>query len=137
MEIPLFDADETMAFERIVFYPYPDLSRIWARLWLSLAQGKEPNVEVRIYDPDGIENASVYLMGQTEPKVETTIHLKEPRPGAIYHVRAELTLGFGDDIEFIDAQEFDMLLEFRDPEKPEPGFGMGVEWESITTPARE
>ena len=75
---------------------------------------------------------SAYLMSQTESRVETTLHLKDPRPGKTYHVRAEITVGFGENIEIIEAQEFDMILEFRDPESPEPGFGMGVDWGNIS-----
>lgn len=131
MEISLFDVDETIRFERIVFYPYPTLDKVWARMWLSMVQDKQPNVEIRVYDPDGVENMSAYLMSQTEARVETTLHLKEPHPGATYHVRAEITTGFGENTEFIEAQEFDMTLEFRDPETPEPGFGMGVDWGNI------
>jgi len=133
VEISLFDVDEAIRFERIVFYPYPGLDKIWARIWLSMVQDKQPNVEIRVYDPDGIENMSAYLMSQTESRVETTLHLKDPHPGETYHVRAEITVGFGENTEFIEAQEFDMTLEFRDPETPEPGFGMGVDWESIKT----
>ncbi len=133
MEISLFDTDDTIRFERIVFYPYPALDRVWARMWLSMVQDKQPNIEIRVYDPDGRENNSVFLMSQSESRVETTLHIKAPRPGETYHVRAEITVGLGADIEVIDAQEFDMTLEFRDPEKPDPGFGMGIDWDDIVT----
>ena len=131
MEISLFGTDDTIRFERIVFYPYPALDRVWARMWLSMVQDQQPNVEIRVYDPDGRENSSVFLMSQSESRVETTLHIKEPRPGEIYHVRAEITVGLGEEIEMIEAQEFDMTLEFRDPEKPEPGFGMGIDWDNL------
>lgn len=128
-DIPLFQTDEPLRFERIVFYPYPDLKRIWARVWITATQDKQPNVELRVLNPEGDENNSVFLISQSEQRIETTIHLREPRPGATYHVVAELTHGFRDEAELLDRQEFDMLLEFRNPQTPEPGFGVGVDWE--------
>ena len=137
MEIPFFDADETLRFDRIVFYPYPDLQRIWARLWVTAVQDEAPHVEIRVYNSDGTENTSVYLMNQTEQRVETTLHLRSPQPGADYHVRAELTRGEHDAVELLDAQEFDLTLEFRNPETPEPGFGMGVDWAALRRKAED
>ena len=131
MEIPLFDDDETLRFERIVLYPYPDLKRIWTRLWITAVQDTEPNVEVVVLNPDGTENASVYLMSQTEQRVETTLHLKDPLPGATYHAIAFLTLGIEESPEIVDRQEFDLILEFRNPNGSEPGFGMGVDWDEL------
>ena len=131
MDIPLFQADETLRFERIVLYPYPDLKRIWTRLWVTAVEDQHPNVEVRVYNPDGTENTSVYLMSQTEQRIETTLHLRAPLPHATYHVRAELTLGIGEEQSLVDAQEFDMTLVFRNPDAQEPGFGMGVDWDAL------
>lgn len=131
MEIPLFQDDETLRFERIVLYPYPDLKRIWTRVWVTAVQDQHPNLEIRVYNPDGTENTSVFLMSQAEQRIETTLHLRESRPGAAYHVRAELTLGIGDELTVVDSQEFDMTLEFRNPEAHEPGFGMGVDWDQL------
>ncbi|MEM7532638.1 MAG: hypothetical protein AAF639_10710 [Chloroflexota bacterium] len=131
MEITLFQEDETLRFERIVFYPYPDLRRIWARLWLTAVQDTEPNVEIRVLNPDGTENNSVFLMSRTEQRMETTVHLRDPQPGATYLIVTELTLGSSDPLELIDTQEFEMILEFRNPENGEPGFGIGVDWDQL------
>jgi hypothetical protein len=131
MEIPLFQADETLRFERIVLYPYPDLKRIWTRVWVTAVEDQHPNLEIRVFNPDGTENTSVYLMSQTEQRIETTLHLHEPVPHAIYHVRAELSLGIGEEHSSVDAQEFNMVLEFRNPDANEPGFGMGVDWDAL------
>ena len=61
MEIPLFEDDKPLAIERCVLYPYPDLKRIWTRLWLTAVQEEDhPNLEVAIYNPDGVENTSVF-----------------------------------------------------------------------------
>lgn len=131
MEIPLFDEGGRLGFERIVLYPYPDLKRIWTRVWLTSASSKRPNIELTILDPDGRENASVYLMSHADPRAETTLHLRQPRPGETYHVVAELSLGMNEAPEIVERQEFDLLLEFRDPDRGDAGFGFGVDWDEI------
>lgn len=127
-EISLFDEDEPLAFKRILIYPYPDLKRLWVRIWLPAKQGAEPNVELRIYNPDGRENNSLVLLAQTDTRLNNTLHLKEPlQPGATYHVQAELSSGFGQEAQILDQQAFDMVLEFRNPEAGEAGFGIGLD----------
>lgn len=131
IEIPLFDDNTPMKFERIILYPYPDLKRIWTRVWLPAVEGKRPNVELVVVNPDGTENTAVYMMARTEQRIETTLHLRDPQPGAIYRVFAQLTQGYGDETVELDRREFDLALEFRDPQKPEPGFGIGVDWNEL------
>jgi hypothetical protein len=137
MEIPLFQQDETLRFERIVLYPYPDLKRIWTRVWLTAVQDQHPNLEIRVLNPDGTENASVYMMAQAEQRIETTLHIRNPQPGALYHVVADLTLGIAASPEPIDRAEFDMTLEFRDPDRRQPGFGVGVDWDTLWRESQE
>ncbi|MCC6169770.1 MAG: hypothetical protein IT329_21310, partial [Caldilineaceae bacterium] len=86
MEISLFQTDEPPRFERIILYPYPDLRRIWTRLWLTAAPDKAPNLELFVLNPDGSENTSVYMMARREQRIETTLHLRNPVPGATYRV---------------------------------------------------
>lgn len=136
MEIPLFEDDVELKFERIVLYPYPDMKRIWTRCWITAVQDEEPNVEVRVLNPDGSENTSVYLMAQSEQRVETTLHLRDPKPGTTYRVLAELTVGISEHPEVRDVQEFDMVLEFRNPEANDAGFGMGVAWDELDAGAQ-
>jgi hypothetical protein len=131
MEISLFQNDETLRFERIILYPYPDLKRIWTRAWLTAVEGERPNIEVVVYNPDGSENTSVFVMAHAEQRLETTLHLRNPRPGTAYRVVALLTVGLSDQPELVDRQEFDLLLAFRDPNRKEPGFGIGVDWEQL------
>ncbi len=131
MEIPLFQEDEPLRFERMVLYPYPDLTRIWTRIWLTAVPDQHPNVEVRVLNPDGTENNSVFFLSRTEQRIETTLHMRNPVPGATYRVVAELTLGLSEEPELIDRREFDLVLEFRDPEKGEAGFGFGVDWDEL------
>ena len=132
MEIPLFQADEPLRFERIVLYPYPDLKRVWTRFWLTPVQDQAPNVELVVLNPDGTENTSVFMLAQDEQRGETTLHLREPVPGTTYRVVALLTLGISDQPELIEQQEFDLVLEFRNPEAGEPGFGYGVDWDEAS-----
>jgi hypothetical protein len=131
MEIPLFEADTPMRFERIVLYPYPDMKRIWTRIWLPAVEDQSPNVEITVINPDGSENCSVYMMARTEQRIETTLHMRNPIPNTVYHVLAILSTGMGDTAEELDRREFDMTLEFRDPAKSEPGFGVGVDWSEL------
>lgn len=131
MEISLFQAGETLRFERIVLYPYPDLKRVWARAWVTAVEGQSPNIEIIILNADGSENASVFAMAHAERRLETTLHLRNPRPGNLYRVVALLTVGMNEQPEEVDRQEFELLLEFRDPQKNEPGFGIGVDWTQI------
>lgn len=131
MEISLFQADEPLRFERIVLYPYPDLKRIWTRAWLTPAQDEKPNIEIVILNPNGTENTSVFLLAHGEQKLDTTLHLRNPQPDATYHVIAILSLGMTEKPTVIDRQEFDLLLQFRNPDAREPGFGMGVDWDEF------
>jgi hypothetical protein len=131
MEIPLFQPDETLRFERIVLYPYPDLKRVWTRAWLTAVPDQEPNIEFRVLNPDGTENTSIYMMARTEQRVETTLHLRDSMPGTTYRIIAELTVGIAEDIKLQDRHEFDLVLEFRDPDAGDAGFGMGVDWDTV------
>jgi hypothetical protein len=131
MEISLFQPDEKLRFERIVFYPYPDLKRIWARAWLTAVQDQHPNIEIIVRNPDGSENCSVYMMAHAEQRLETTLHLRTPRPGATYRVIMELTLGLTENPPVQDHHEFDLTLEFRNPDQGEEGFGVGVDWAEL------
>jgi hypothetical protein len=119
-----------------LFQPYPDLKRIWARAWLTAVPDQKPNIEIAVLNPDSTENTSVYLMAHPEQRLETTLHLRNPQAGATYHVVATLSLGLTDQPELIERQEFDLILEFRNPQKHEPGFGIGVDWAQLQTQAQ-
>ena len=125
MEINLFQDDEPQTFEQVLLFPYPDLKRIWVRAWIVAKLDQAPNVEIRVMNPDGSENNSIFLITQSDAKINSTLHLRKPEAGATYRVIAELSLGIGDATELLDHQEFDMVLEFRDPEEGESGFGFG------------
>lgn len=128
MEINLFDDSATLRFEHILVYPYPDLHRLWVRIWLpALLDGDAPNVELRLINPNGSENNSLVLLAQTDTKLNNTFHLKDPIPGARYRMIAEMTVGFNEQARLIDRQEFPLVLEFRDPDAGQPGFGVGLD----------
>ena len=131
MEIPLFESDQSQQIERIVLYPYPDLRRIWTRCWVTAVQDMHPNLEIRVTAPNGTEDNSIFLMALDTQKVETTLHLRHSIPGETYRVIAELTEGLSTDAQVLDRHEFDMVLEFRDAEHNEPGFGYGIDWDEI------
>jgi hypothetical protein len=132
MEIPLFQTDEPQRIERCVLYPYPDLRRIWARCWLTGAQSEErPNLELVVLNPDGTENTSVLMLAHDELRAETTLHLRNPTPGATYPVVVTLSRGISATPEVLDEHEFGLTLEFRDPDTGEPGFGFGVDWDEV------
>lgn len=130
MEIPLFGNDE-LRFERIVLYPYPDLKRIWTRVWLTAVQDEAPNIEIIVFNRDGSENTSVYMMAHAEQRAETTLHIRNGRQGDRYRVVATLTRGLSDTPELIERKEFEMVLEFRDPDAGDEGFGFGVDWDAM------
>ena len=132
MEISLFETDQPLRVERCVLYPYPDLKRIWVRLWLTAVQEEDhPNLEVMVYNQDGSENCSVFMMEHAEVRAETTLHMRNPNAGATYHVVVEMTKGLGDQARLLDRHEFDMALEFRNPDTGQEGFGFGVDWDEV------
>jgi hypothetical protein len=136
MEISLFEDKAPLRVERCILYPYPDLKRIWTRLWVTPTQAEEkPNLEVILINPDGTENCSVFLMADAEARAETTLHLHTPIPGATYGVAVEMTQGVGDAQKVIERHTFDLILEFRNPNTGEPGFGFGVDWDEVARKA--
>lgn len=124
-QIDLFEQDTPLKFERIVVYPYPDLRRLWVRIWLPARFDDDaPNVELIVYNPDGTENNSLFLLAQTDTRLDNTLHLKDPvLPNETYRVTATLTVGLTKDAELADRLSFDLTLTFRNPEAGEPGFG--------------
>ncbi len=137
MEISLFQDNEPLRVERAVLYPYPDLKRIWTRLWLTVSEDEAPNIEVIVLDADDTESCSVFMMSHAEPRAETTLHMRDPVPGAVYRVLVNLTKGMGEETEQLDHHEFELRLEFRNPETGEPGFGFGVDWNEVKRKAQQ
>jgi hypothetical protein len=126
MEINLFEQDAPLRFERILIYPYPDLRRLWVRIWLpARLEDGAPNVELIVYNPGGTENNGLVLLAQTDTRLNHTLHLKDPvLPDEVYRVEALLSVGLSQDAQQVDRQTFDLTLAFRNPEAGEPGFGI-------------
>ena len=131
MEIPLFEEGQTLRFERVVLFPYPDLKRVWTRVWLTAVPDQRPNIELTVFNPDGSENGSVFMMSHAEQRAETTLHIRNGEPGETYRVVCELTMGIGETPELVQHEEFDMVLEFRNPDSGDAGFGFGVDWDDV------
>ncbi len=125
-QINLFEQNAPLQFERILIYPYPDLRRLWVRIWLpARLEDDAPNVELIVYNPDGTENNSLVLLAQTDTRLNNTLHLKDPvTPDETYRVEATLSVGLSKDPQLVDQQAFDLTLTFRDPEAGEPGYGI-------------
>ena len=125
-QINLFEPDAPLRFERILIYPYPDLRRLWVRIWLPARLEEDaPNVELTLYNPDGSENSSLVLLAQSDTRLNNTLHLKDPvLPGQTYRMEASLTLGLSKDAQLVDRKTFDLTLTFRDPEAGESGYGV-------------
>jgi hypothetical protein len=98
---------------------------------MTAAQGQQPHIEITVYNPDGTENNSVYMMAHAEARLDTTLHMRNPQPDTTYLVVAELSVGSFENPEVLDRQEFTMTLVFRNPEAGEAGFGMGVDWADL------
>lgn len=71
------------------------------------------------------------MMAHAEQRLDTTLHMRNPQPGNSYLVVAELSTGTPEKPAVVDRQEFMMTLEFRNPERGEAGFGMGVDWDEL------
>jgi hypothetical protein len=71
------------------------------------------------------------MMEHAEQRAETTLHLRQATPGATYRVVTELTKGLGEKAQVLDRHEFELVLEFRNPDTGEPGFGFGVDWDEV------
>ena len=99
-------------------------------------EDQRPNIEITVYDPQGDEDCSVFMMEHDDQRAETTLHLRNPQPSATYRVVAELTRGLGDQMQIIEHREFDLLLEFRNPETGDAGFGFGVDWDEVKRKAQ-
>jgi hypothetical protein len=49
-----------------------------------------PNLEVRLYRPDGEEERRLSIIGTMERHLLVTLHVKQPIPGGAYRVQIEL-----------------------------------------------
>ncbi len=125
--INLVQSDQPLRVQKIVLYPYPDLTRLWFRLQLVALQEEPPNIEVSIRNADGSRNNSLSFVAYDDVFVDATIHLKEPQAGDLYVCTTEITTGMPPDIEVHDTIHFEFPLVFRDAEAGEVGFGYDID----------
>lgn len=121
--INLIQADEPLRIQRIVLYPYPDLTRLWYRLQLEALQDQPPNISICIWNPDQTENASIAYVAYDDAFLEATIHLRQPVPAAEYVCTTEIATGMRPDLRVHDFARFRFPLEFRDAAQGAEGFG--------------
>jgi hypothetical protein len=69
--------------------PWPDGRRVRIDLEVTPFQ-KRPSGEISILDDQGEEMASISIIETGDPKMEFTIHLRSPRPGAEYTVSSKV-----------------------------------------------
>lgn len=77
-------------FLRAQALPYPELTRVWARVQLT-DFGEHPELEMVILGPDGQPQASMVMVDVQHTYVSLTMHLRRPAPGQEYHLLLRLT----------------------------------------------
>ncbi len=69
--------------------PAPDGFRV--ALGITLTPFLEyPNLEVKLYRPDGMEERSVSVIGAMDRNLAMTLHVKHPEPGGVYRIVIDL-----------------------------------------------
>lgn len=121
--IHLVQENEPLRIQKIILYPYPDLTRLWYRLRLEGWQDVKPNIDIGIWDRNGDINNSLSFVAYDDPFLDATIHLKEPAAGMSYLCTTEVSTGMPPDVKVHDAIRFDFPLEFRDAQQGVEGFG--------------
>ncbi len=98
-----------LRIERMAARPYPDLTRVWARVQLSPFEAP-PNVRLVCLDAAGKEVAEMLLVEWRDPYISLTMHLRHPVPGASYVLRAEVAR----DGQLLDSQDTPFQLVFEE-----------------------
>jgi hypothetical protein len=95
---------------RVDVRPYPDLGRLWVRIQVS-AFTRFPDLDVTVYDPDGLIACSMYMVEVRESYQSVTLHLRQPpRAGADYIIGVALLR----DGAILDAKQLSFDLTFRE-----------------------
>jgi hypothetical protein len=98
-------------FERVEVLPYPDLSRLWARVQIS-PFSSYPDLGLTLVDPDGNTVSTLFVVEARQPYQSFTLHLRQPpRAGDLYHLEIELSRGG----EVLDVRRVDFPLTFKEP----------------------
>jgi hypothetical protein len=97
--------------ERVEVLPYPELSRLWARVQLS-PFSTYPNLALTLLDPDGTTVSTLFVVEARQPYQSLTLHLRQPpRAGEQYRLKIELSR----DDETLDSQLIPFALVFKEP----------------------
>jgi len=97
---------EDVRVRGVTVTPRPDGKRILVEVDLTPFQ-KRPYVEIEVYDPEDRVVASLSVVEPVIPKLEFTLHLKEPRFNETYRL-------------VVSVQYLEGLENFRLPEGDEP-----------------
>ena len=124
-DFPVPEIEETTPkIERLLIYPYPDLTKLWVRIDLS-PFSKYPNVEATLYAPEGRRLSGFNIIENRDFNISVTLHLRsEPQEGETY--RLEVTLSRDNEILAQETKSFPMVFvepgeEAARPKPPGPG----------------
>jgi hypothetical protein len=102
--------------ERAEAHPYPELTRIWARIQISPFSAY-PDLALTLLDPDGIVVATMFVVEAREPYQSLTLHLRRPpRPEEPYRLEIELSR----DGDVLDTRILSFALTFQEPPHAQP-----------------
>lgn len=114
--IPLVHEDSPPTIRRAEVWPYPDLTRLWARVETG-PFAAYPNLSFTVTDPDAAIVCTLFMVEIRESYQSITLHLRQrPRPGERY--RLDIVLDRDDVVLDKKTLEFDLV--FRDPEQSSP-----------------
>lgn len=100
------------AIRRAEAWPYPDLTRLWARVEIT-PFATYPNLSFTVADPDGAVVCTMFMVEIREPYQSVTLHLRQPpRPGERYTLTIELER----DEQTLDTRTLAFELVFQNPE---------------------
>ena len=118
-DFPVPEIEETApTIERLLVYPYPDLTKLWVRIDLS-PFAKYPNVEVTLFAPEGQRLSGFNIIENRDFNISATLHLRsEPREGETY--RLEVTVSRDDEILARESKSFEMVFVEPGPEAARP-----------------
>jgi len=98
--------------QRVEVWPYPELTRLWARVETS-PFAAFPNLALTVLGPDEAVIATMFMIEIRDPYQSVTLHLRQaPRPGEKYALELELSR----DEATLDTRRLEFDLVFREPQ---------------------
>jgi hypothetical protein len=115
-DIPPVHEESPPTIRRMEVWPYPDLTRLWARVETG-PFAAYPNLSFTVTDPDGAIVCTLFMVEIRDSYQSITLHLRQPpRPGERY--RLEIVLDREDAV--LDEKTLDFDLVFKDPAQNTP-----------------